>query len=66
MDLRRASETRAREFASMDLQGARDKLNKSRRAMAVKKYEEARRLIEVAQVEADLTEANREVRSVRG
>jgi hypothetical protein len=65
MDLRAASEARAGEFAPMDLQTARDKLDQSKQAMAAKKYEEARRLAEVAQVEAELAEAKAEAEIAR-
>jgi hypothetical protein len=44
----------------MDLQRAREKLEASKRAIAAKKYEEARRLAEGAQVEAELAEVKAE------
>jgi cell division protein FtsB len=41
----------------MDLQRAREKLERSKKAMAAGQYEDARRLAETAQVEAQLAEA---------
>ena len=57
--LRAASEARAAEFAPMDLQSAREKLEGSKQAIAAKRYEDARRLAESAQVEAELAKAQR-------
>ena len=54
LDVRAASEARADELAPMDLQSARDKLEASKQAMTAKKYDDARRLAETAQVEAEL------------
>ena len=54
LDVRAASEARADELAPMDLQSAREKLEASKQAMAAKKYDDARRLAETAQVEAEL------------
>jgi len=57
LSLRSAVEARADEFAPMDLQRAREKLERSKKAMAAGQYEDARRLAETAQVEAQLAEA---------
>src|SRR6266581_4844701 len=65
MDLRAASEARADEFAPMDLQSAREKLEGSKKAMAAKRYEDARRLAESAQVEAELAEVKAETEIMR-
>jgi hypothetical protein len=55
--MRAAVEARADKFAPMDLQRAREKLEQSKKAMAAGQYEDARRLAESAQVEAELAEA---------
>ena len=65
LDLRAASEARAEELAPMDLQGAREKLEASKKAMAAKRYDEARRLAEIAQVEAELAAAKAEAELTR-
>src|SRR6266498_6141240 len=65
MDLRAASEARADEFAPMDLQSAREKIEGSKKAMAAKRYEDARRLAESAQVEAELATAKAEAELTR-
>jgi Domain of unknown function (DUF4398) len=65
LDVRAASEARADEFAPMNLQSARDKLEQSKQAMAAKRYEEARRLAEVSQVEAELAGAKAEAEITR-
>jgi hypothetical protein len=65
MDLRAASEARADEFAPMDLQSAREKLEGSKKAMAAKRYEHARRLAESAQIEAELATAKAEAELTR-
>jgi uncharacterized protein DUF4398 len=65
LDLRAASEARADEFAPMDLQSAREKLEGSKKAMAAKRYEDARRLAESAQVEAELATAKAEAELTR-
>lgn len=57
VQLRTAAEARADELAPMDLQRAREKLESSKRAMAAGRYDEARRLAETAEVEAELAEA---------
>ncbi|HYT54316.1 MAG TPA: DUF4398 domain-containing protein [Verrucomicrobiae bacterium] len=65
MDLRAASEARADEFAPMDLQSAREKIEGSKKAIAAKRYEDARRLAESAQVEAELATAKAEAELTR-
>jgi multidrug efflux pump subunit AcrA (membrane-fusion protein) len=65
LDLRAASEARADELAPMDLQSAREKLEASKKAMADKRYEDARRLAEIAQVEAELAAAKAEAELTR-
>ncbi len=57
VQLRTAAEARADELAPMDLQRAREKLESSKKAMAAGRYDEARRLAETAEVEAELAEA---------
>jgi len=63
--LRTAVEARADELAPMDLQRAREKFEASKKAAAVGKYEEARRLAEAAQVEAELAEAKADAEILR-
>jgi hypothetical protein len=65
MSVRTAGEARASEFAPLDLQRAREKLEASKRAVAAKKYDEARRLAEGAQVEAELAEVKAEAEITR-
>ena len=63
--IRTAVEARADEFAPLDLQRAREKLDASRRAMAAGQYEDARRLAETAYVEAELSEAKADAEITR-
>ena len=65
LSLRTAAEARADELAPMDLQRAKEKLENARRAMAVGKNTEARRLAEAADVEAELAEAKAEAEIMR-
>src|SRR5687767_9571381 len=65
LNLRTATEARADELAPMDLQRAREKLDGSKKAIAAGQYEEARRLAEIAQVEAELAEAKAEAEITR-
>ena len=65
LTLRTAAEARADELAPMDLQRARDKFDAAKKAMAAGKYDEARRLAEVAQVEAELAEAKADAEITR-
>jgi predicted S18 family serine protease len=52
-----AEKKTASQYAPLDLQTAREQLNKAKRAMDDKKYEEARRLADQALVNAQLAEA---------
>lgn len=65
LTLRAAAEARADELAPMDLQRARDKFDAAKKAMAAGKYDEARRLAEVALVEAELAEAKADAEITR-
>jgi hypothetical protein len=65
LGLRAASEAKAGELAPMDMQSAREKLEGAKRAMAAERYEDARRLAESAQVEAELAEAKAEAEIMR-
>jgi hypothetical protein len=65
LGLRSATEAKAGDFAPLDLQSAREKIDQSKRAMASERYEEARRLAERAQVEAELAEARAEAEIMR-
>ena len=65
LTLRTATEARADEFAPMDLQRAREKLEASKKAVANGKYDEARRLAEAAQVESELAEAKADAEITR-
>jgi hypothetical protein len=55
--LRLATEARANHLAPMELQRAMDTLEAAKRAMSAGKYDDVRRLAEIAQVEAELAEA---------
>jgi hypothetical protein len=65
LNLRSATEAKAGDFAPLDLQSAREKIDQSKRALASERYEEARRLAERAQVEAELAEARAEAEIMR-
>lgn len=65
MNLRTATEARADEFAPMELQRAREKLNASKKALEAGEYEQARRLAEIAEVEAELAEAKTDAEITR-
>ena len=65
LSLRTAAEARADELAPMDLQRAKEKLEKARRAMAAGRNTEARRLAEAADVEAELAQAKAEAEITR-
>ena len=58
--MRSAREARADELAPGDWRSAREKLERAKRAMADRNYDQARRLAESAQVEAELAEAKAE------
>ena len=49
----------------MDLKIAREKLEKAKQAVAARRYDDARRLAESAQVDAELAEAKSEAEIVR-
>jgi hypothetical protein len=63
--LRTAIEARADELAPMDLQRAREKFEASKKAAAAGNNEEARRLAEAAQAEAELAEAKADAEIMR-
>ena len=65
LSLRMAAEARADELAPMDLQRAKEKLEQARRATAAGRINEARRLAEAADVEAQLAEARAEAEIIR-
>jgi uncharacterized protein DUF4398 len=65
LSLRTAVEARADEFAPMELQRARERLERSKKAMAAGQYDDARRLAETAQVEAELAEAKADAEITR-
>lgn len=58
--MRSAREARADELAPGDWRSAREKLERAKRAMDDRNYDQARRLAESAQVEAELAEAKAE------
>jgi|SRR5262245_22901662 len=63
--VRAANEARANDLASLDLKRATEKLEKAKQAMATRRYDEARRFAEGAQVDAELAEAKAETAVVR-
>lgn len=65
LGVRAAAEARAAEFAPAELQSARDKLAKAKQAMSAQDYEEARRLAESAQIDAELAQAKAETAIMR-
>jgi hypothetical protein len=65
LSARAADEAKAEEFAPVDYKNARDKLAKAKLAMAAERYDDARRLAESAQVDAELAEAKAEAEIVR-
>jgi membrane protein involved in colicin uptake len=65
LGVRAADEARAAELAPADLKNAQDKLAQARRAMAGERYDDARRLAESAEVDAELAEAKAEAEVVR-
>ncbi|MGE5057731.1 MAG: DUF4398 domain-containing protein, partial [Betaproteobacteria bacterium] len=65
LDVRAATEARAADFAPVELQKAREKLARARQAMSAQNYDEARRLAESAQVDAELAEAKAETAILR-
>jgi hypothetical protein len=65
LEIRAADEANADELAPVDLKNARDKLARAKQAMAAGRYDEARRLAESAQVDAELAEAKADARFMR-
>ena len=65
LNLRTATEARADELAPMELQRAREKLESAKKALAAGNYVEARRLAELAEVEAELAEARADAEITR-
>lgn len=60
LSVRAARDASADELAPMNLKIAGEKLEKAKQAMAAKRYDDARRLAESAQVDAELAEAKSE------
>ena len=65
LGVRSARDARADELAPIDLKIAAEKLEKAKQAMAAKRYDDARRLAQSAQVDAELAEAKSEAEIVR-
>ena len=65
LSVRDARDAKADELAPMNLKIAGEKLEKAKQAMAAKRYDDARRLAESAQVDAELAEAKSEAEIVR-
>ena len=65
LEVRAADEAKADEFASVDLRNARDKLARAKQAMAAGRHDEARRLAEGAQVDAELAGAKADAQVMR-
>jgi len=65
LNLRTATEARADELAPMELQRAREKLDSAKKALATGDYVKARRLAELAEVEAELAEAKADAEITR-
>jgi len=65
LNVRAATEARAADFAPAELQKAREKLARARQAMTAQNYDDARRLAESAQVDAELAEAKAETAILR-
>jgi hypothetical protein len=65
LHVRAAHEAGAEEYAPISFRSAMGKLEKSKRAVEDKRYEDARRLAESAQVDAELAEAQAEARILR-
>ena len=62
---RAADEARAAELAPVDLKNAQEELAQARRAMAAERYDDARRLAESAEVDAELAQAKAEAEVMR-
>jgi hypothetical protein len=65
LEVRAADEAKADEAAPADLKNARDKLARAKQAMAAERYDDARRLAESAQVDAELAGAKADARVMR-
>jgi uncharacterized protein DUF4398 len=65
LSVRAAEEAKAADLAPLDLQSAREKLTRARQALSANKYEDARRLAESAQVDAQLAEAKADAAIMR-
>lgn len=65
LEIRAADEAKAGEFASADLQKARDKVTRAKQALAAEHYDEARRFAERARLDAEVAEAKAEARFMR-
>jgi len=65
LEVRAADEAKADELAPADLKNARDKLARAKQAMAAERYDDARRLAESAQVDAELAGAKADARVMR-
>lgn len=63
--VRHASESNASEYAPVELQSAKEKLDEARSALDAHEYERAHRLAEQALADARLAEARAEVESSR-
>jgi len=63
--VQQASQSKAPEYAPLDLHLAREQLDSAKRALGKKEYEQARRLAEQALVHAQLAEAKAEAESTR-
>jgi vancomycin resistance protein YoaR len=65
LEVRAADEAKADELAPSDLKNARDKLARAKQAMAAGRYDDARRLAESAQVDAELAGAKADAQIMR-
>jgi hypothetical protein len=63
--VRAAHDASAEELAPMNLRSATDKLDRAKQALANKRYDDARRFAEDAQVDAELAQAQAEARAIR-
>jgi hypothetical protein len=63
--VRQASASNASQYAPMEVQSAREKLDEARAALGVREYERARRLAEQALADARVAEARAEAESSR-
>jgi Domain of unknown function (DUF4398) len=65
LGVRAADEAKANQLAPVDFKNAQDKLARAKQAMAAERYEEARRLAESAQVDAELAQAKADAEVMR-